>query len=352
MNALFHYYTVYYLAEQAGFSADDSFTIAYSSQYLDNALVPYEVRTDEGTYETLPTHHFGFWDKSREWTVWIPYHFFPGGPEANSPEVRVAADGSRSRMAARRHDGSTNPLNVVADSARVKELLVSALRTRNLYRVGIALHTYADSWAHQNFSGRNEEWNRVDARSPLPPIGHAQKLRDPDRVDASWRDPRILGNEARVDGRKRQLEAAGRIYRYLATFNRRSFADEELVISNLERILGTGDKPHDERIADFVIECNMEEYRRTHWRSEAFAGEGATLDPGNGELDSTMDRILWLKNELLHRTELLKKHPVSGKPGFYESNLYRWDQAARAHLSRAREILSDLLPANEGQIRS
>jgi hypothetical protein len=229
---------------------------------------------------------------------------------------------------------------------------VAALKSRDLYRVGIALHTYADSWAHQNFTGQSEEWNRIDSKSPLPPIGHAQKLRDPDRVDAVWTDPRIQGEAARVDGRARQLAAAGRIYRYLATYNRRSFADEELVISNLERILGQREKSNEERIADFVIECTMEEYRRTHWRREAFTGEGAALDPGNGEFDSTMDKILWLKDELLHKTELLKKQPVSAKPGFYSSNLYRWDQAARAQLLVAREILADLIPAEENDVRA
>jgi hypothetical protein len=350
---LFHYYTVHYLAEQAGFSRDDAALIAYSSQYLDNALVTYSVESDEGSYETIATHHFGFWDKSREWTVWIPFHFFPGGPEANGSEIRISGDGSRKRTAARRKDGMTNPLNVVADSERVKRLLVAALRSRNLYRVGIALHTYADSWAHQNFSGRSEEWNRLDPKSPLPPIGHAQKLRDPDRVDAVWEDPRIDGPERIADGRARQLAAAGRIYRYLATYNQRSFADEELVVGNLGRLLGQpGEKSREERVADFVIECSMEKYRRTYWRQEAFSGEGANLDPGfgNGDLESTMDKILWLKNEFLHKTDLLKRQPVTAKPGFHRSHLYHWDLAAREHLSVAREILGDLIPAEERSV--
>ena len=353
MNTLFHYYTIYYLAEQAGFGSDDSSVIAYSSQYLDNALVRYGVQTDREVYETLATHHFGFWDKSREWTVWIPFHFFPGGPEANSGEIAVSSSGSRNRIATGRVDGATNPLNVVANSERVKRLLVDALNSRDLYRVGIALHTYADSWAHQNFSGRSEDWNRLDPSSPLPPIGHAQKLRDPDKLDSKWKDPRIRGSEGLIDSRKRNLEAAGRIYRYLATFNGRSFADEELVLSNLERIVGLpGAKSQEERVNDFIIDCGMEEYRRTTWRGEAFTGEGANLDPGfgNGEMESTMDKLLWLKDELLHRTEILKRQPVKAKPGFYSSNLYRWDVAARAQLSSARTIIADLIPANEGDV--
>jgi len=350
MNTLFHYYTVYYLAEQAGFSPDDSSVLAYSSQYLDNALVSYSVATDDGTYVTLATHHFGFWDKSREWSIWIPFHFFPAGPEGNAAERRVDQAGRVTRVAARRLDGQCNPLNVVANSDRVKQLLVEALRTRNLYRVGIALHTYADSWAHQNFSGKSEEWNRLDTASPLPPIGHAQKLRDPDRFDTVWEDPRLAGPERSVDSRKRNLEAAGRIYRYLATYNGRSFADEELVLANLERIMGPpGRKENEERVSDFVIECGMAPYSRALWRQEAFTGSGANLDPGfgNGEMESTVDKLLWLKDELLHRTELLERQPVTAKPGFRRSHLYHWDQAARAQLESARSILSDLMPPQE-----
>lgn len=350
MNSLFHYYTIFYLAQQAGFAHDECDILAYSSQYLDNALVAYSVQTDDGTYDTIATHHFGFWDKSREWTIWIPFHFFPGGPEANSSEVILNSAGKRMTVAPRREDGLTNPLNVVANSERVKALLVSALKSRNLYRVGIALHTYADSWAHQNFSGKSEQWNRLDPNSPLPPIGHAQKLRDPDHVDSIWIDPRLAGPEKSVDSRKRNLAAAGRIYRYLATFNRRSFADEELVLDNLERILGApGEKEQDERINDFVIECGMEKYTRTRWRGEAFTGEGAQLDPGfgNGEMESTMDKLLWLKEEFLHKTEILKKQPVTGSEGFSSSHLYRWDLAAREQLASARTILADIQPAEQ-----
>ncbi|MFW5738001.1 MAG: DUF6765 family protein, partial [Spirochaetota bacterium] len=36
MNVEFHYYAVYYLAQQAGFSDEDARVLAHSSQYLDN----------------------------------------------------------------------------------------------------------------------------------------------------------------------------------------------------------------------------------------------------------------------------------------------------------------------------
>jgi hypothetical protein len=327
MNVEFHYYTIYYLAQQAGFADDQCRTIAYSSQYLDNALICYEVEHETGVYRTAITHHFGFWDTSQEWDVWIPFHFFPAG----------------SRTAPGRVDGEYNRLDVQPNSDRVKQMLVGALKSRNLYRVGVALHTYADSWAHQNFSGRNEAWNRLDKRSALPPIGHAQAKRDPDGFDSTWKDPRLRPPHNQVDNRERFLAAAGRIYRYLATFNHRKFDDEELVISRLERIMGPAGTPREARIADFVIECGMEEYSRTSWRREAFTPPNGWQNAEEaGELESALDKINWLKDELLHKTKLMRREPVKAKPGFFESDLFYWDQAAQTQRQENLALIEDL----------
>lgn len=330
MNVEFHYYTVYYLAQQAGFTDTECSVLAYSSQYLDNALVSYEVEHDGGVYATAITHHFGFWDTSQEWEVWIPFHFFPAG----------------SRVAEARRDGHYNLLDVRPNSERVKRMLVGALKSRNLYRVGIALHTYADSWAHQNFSGRNEEWNRLERRSALPPIGHAQAKRDPDGFDGEWRDPRLRPPHDVVNNRERFLAAAGRIYRYLATFNRRSFADEQLVLSRLERIMGPAGTPREARVADFVIECGMAEYSRMAWRREAFtpARGWQSLDEER-ELESALDKLNWLKDELLHKTKLMQREPARANPGFFASHLFKWDQAAQTQRQENLAALADLRDA-------
>jgi len=328
VNVEFHYYTVYYLAQQAGFSDDDAFMLAYSSQYLDNALISYEVKHPGGVYETLVTHHFGFWDKGQEWDVWIPFHFYPAGPGHDAPS---------------RKDGAENPFDVQPNSARAKRMLVSALGSRDLYRVGIALHTYADTWAHQNFSGRNEPWNRIDANSPLPPVGHAQAMRDPDGIDATWSDPRLLPPDDRVDNRARFLAAAGRIYRYLATYNARSFADEEFVVDRLDTILGPAEYAKESRVANFVIECGMEQFSRLQWRKEAFApSAGWSEMKWEIDLESTLDKLNWIKDELLHKTNVIRRQPVVAREGFFSSHLYRWDQAARAQKAAALTELGDL----------
>ncbi|MFW5684916.1 MAG: DUF6765 family protein, partial [Spirochaetota bacterium] len=318
----------YYLAREAGFDDDDADILASSSQYLDNALIAYEVKHPGGVYETLVTHHFGFWDRGQEWDVWIPFHFYPAGPEASRPP---------------RRDRGVNPLDVQPNSERAKAMLVAALKSRDLYRVGIALHTYADTWAHQNFTGRNEEWNRVDPSSPLPPVGHAQALRDPDGIDAIWSDPRLRPPGDTVSNRRRFLAAAGRIYRYLATYNRRSFADEELVVDRLDSILGPAEYARASRVENFVIECGMEPFSRLAWRREAFTpAAGWSALRAQVDLESTMDKLNWIKDELLHKTKVIRREPVVAKPAFFSSHLYKWDQAARAQKADVLSRLADL----------
>ena len=98
---------------------------------------------------------------------------------------------------------------------RITDNITAALKTRNLFRIGIALHTYADSWAHQNFSGLLEDWNSVEKRSPVPAIGHAQAFRKPDDPGLMWSDPRLVPANAHIVNRDRVLAAARMIYKYL-----------------------------------------------------------------------------------------------------------------------------------------
>ncbi|WP_455382595.1 DUF6765 family protein [Salinispira pacifica] len=327
MNHEFHYYTLHYLASQAGFNREEAYVLAYSSQYLDNALVSYEIETERGPYATLVTHHFGFWNRRQEKEVWIPFHFFPGD-DSFEP--------------ARRVDGRSNPYNVTPNSTRLKRYLIEALKSRNLYRVGIALHTYADSWAHQNFSGRNEEWNRVDENSVIPPIGHAQALASPDNLDGIWEDPRLQPAYRLVRNRDRFFAAAQKIYAYLCTFNRRPFDDWELVAHKLEELLGrqADEKSGKERVLDFIIDQDVPEYRRNEWRGQAFFLNAST---GDEDVGSTYDKLLWLRNEVLHETKLVEKRPVRARPGFYGSHLYRWNEAAIVQRRSAIQILGTLV---------
>ena len=326
MNIEFHYYVVYFLSLRAGFSDRDAQIVAHSSQFVDHNIISYRVQSDHEEYQIEPTQNYGFWSESFPREVYIPFHFFPG--DTNDPR-------------ATRIDGGSNRFNTTPNSDRVKQLLVAALKTRNLYRVGIALHTYADSWAHQNFSGRREPWNTIEANTPIPSIGHAQVLAKPDNYSLSWEDPRLSGDNRVVNNRARFMSAARQIYKYLRTYNKLGYEDLELVEWELSEILGhPGTKPTTtERINDFIIGDSMSPYSRDHWLRES-------LDLPGYETEELMFRgyskVLWLRDAVLYRSRLVEKRPVAGKGRFFESHLYRWHEAAKEHRLTAQSLTSDL----------
>lgn len=360
MNLIFHYYATGFLALRAGFEPAEARIIAYSAQYVDHALVPHRVEADKpgggrAVYRTMATHHFGFWDPAQEDSVWLPFHFFPGGDPAPRPG---------------RIDRRASVEAVVPNGEPVRELLVAALRSDDPYRIGIALHCYADSWAHQNFTGRRDDFNTLSAGSLIPPIGHAQAESAPDIMHARWLDGRFEAPE--VDNRRRFLEAARLMYKYLATNRRRSFADAPAVLADLERMLGPvvdndeavglaaglagairqkidllretkrhpllcgADDAELERL--LRIGTGMPPYQRGAWRREALAGVDDSLF-ADERVANVNDKAAWLKHELWRRAGA-EPPVVRAGPGFFDSHWHRWSEAARDHAAAAREIIA------------
>lgn len=323
VNQEFHYYVVYWLSRRAGFGHPDCQVIAYSSQFVDNAVLGYAVSTPKGVYDTVITQNYVFWNEATVRNAYLPFHFIPGG--------LVSA-------VAQRKDGAANPWNVVPDSGPAKEILLDALKTRDLYRVGIALHAYADTWAHQNFSARSEDWNRIDQLNPIPCAGHAQALTSPDVLDGTWDDPRLVPASGRVSNRERFAKAAEKIYKYLRTFRREGFDDVDFVMHDLEKAWGPKERPRtaNERLMEYVIEQDIPQYDRRAWMREAgIVDPQDTSDAGF----SGYDKLLWLRRELAGRVGASRRVEISAGAGFFSSRYYRWNTAAKEHRDAAQRIL-------------
>ena len=129
-----------------------------------------------------------------------------------------------------RADGCMHWLNTTPDSDNANRILDTALETGNLYRIGIATHGYADSWAHQNFTGFYNEFNSMTGplSVAIPNIGHAEAGHNPDEIALVWKDTRLI--EQRVDNRERFLDAAVHVLRKLATF-----ADPKMTAKELKK---------------------------------------------------------------------------------------------------------------------
>jgi hypothetical protein len=173
MDKDMHYCVIKVLAGKAGFSAEESELIAYSSQYVDDAVenrpmhidfegnVPAEILACErydrksGCFDPTCTAYRGIrWisvifrpDIQRK--VYVSFHLIPSKPYTPP----AGAHPSRGDYSYVTEMGSIFARDIVERS--VRELKESGYSARKLIKLGIALHTFADTYSHYNFSGRN-----------------------------------------------------------------------------------------------------------------------------------------------------------------------------------------------------
>jgi hypothetical protein len=320
MNAEFHYYAVCFLCLRAGLPEKRAVDIAFASQYVDNAIIAYKIDDDGVSYSTQITQNYIFWDEATLRDIYLPFHFVPG---------------DQKRAAAERADGDASRWAVTPDSPLAKELLVAALRSGDDFRIGIALHAYADTWAHQHFSGRVEEGNSLDPSSLLPPAGHLQALRAPDDASGIWVDPRLAGPLARVDNGERFRGAARKIYRYLRTYLRLGFEDEDLHLDELSAAWKRYPGDMKARIASATVDSGVPPYDKRGYLSAAgIAEEEADDVPFAG-----YDKIAWAKAEISRRSGLGSGSRSVATRGLYrDSSLRRWNEAARTHRDLALSL--------------
>lgn len=328
MNAEFHYYSVYFLCLRAGLSEGRCANIAFASQYVDDALLAYEVDDDGFSYATEVTQNYVFWDEATLKDIYLPFHFVPGEIE---------------RARAARADGKASRWTVTPDSSLAKELLVVALRSGDDFRIGIALHAYADTWAHQNFSGRTESCNVMDASSPLPPAGHLQALRSPDDASGKWLDPRLAGPRvagglAKVDNGARFREAARKIFRYLRTYLRSGFEDEDLHLDELSAAWTRYPGDTKARIASFTVDFDVPPYEKRRYLAQAgIVGE----EEEASRFSSGYDKLAWARAAIARGAGLGSGgRSVATRGQFRGSALHRWNEAARAHRALASTLLA------------
>ena len=191
MDIEFHYYITYLITVRVGFSPEESYIIAYSSQFVDNNIISYDMGS--GTREYYKNYISQtpniLKPQKKLFRIYPLFHFVPGG----------LFEGTS------RKDGKLHYLNTTPDNENSRRILRSALETGNLYRIGIALHAYSNTWAHQNFTGYFDEFNVF--KKPIErawallrvlglPVGHTNAGHDPDKINKNWNDIRLL-NETR-----------------------------------------------------------------------------------------------------------------------------------------------------------
>lgn len=203
MNIDFHYGVVYIVARIGGMTAGEALTVAHACHYVDDATTAGILRFSGGeTYERFATAHRMFdyanTENDQNRLVWAPFHFLPAGEGDTLEEKAVCRP----------------------DSEIAREVVRRAIRQKDadttLHRLGVTLHTYVDTWAHQGFAGIESPTNRVrrleaedctvegwlahltratrhlierieeDALTVALPVGHGAALHYPDQPWAIW----------------------------------------------------------------------------------------------------------------------------------------------------------------------
>jgi len=305
MEKDFHYFLTYAMAKMTECPQPE--VIAYACQFVDDnnegqffvdgekIFFPEKLKTaDRYYYYPVMTQSLSpkSLDPYVQKYVYLPFHFLPGD---NNVTIK----------------GSPNPLNTTPNSGNAKKLLSASLESDNPYLIGIALHTFADTWSHQNFTGMQEEWNAVypwynGFKSIVPNIGHAEAGHSPDVISEPWIDYRI--GKTVIDNKERAFAATRAIYENLQKKTRKGTPWND-VKGKFQQIIDADD--YDERIAKIsaLMDGSIPGYSRDAWIGEA-------IDKDAGE--------------------------VSMKPGYTDTDWYRFHQAAKIQLSKVAELTKEI----------
>lgn len=165
MDSEFHFYVNYLVAIGAGIPTDLAFKISYSSQFVDDNTIKYRVFDQESNiYENDISQSFILSDSFRELEdMYTCFHFLPSYCDISN-----------------RKDGKVSNLICKPDSFLAKIIIREAIKSKDPYFIGIASHAYADTWAHQNFTGTWNDLNSFDhfPATLIPSIGHADILKN------------------------------------------------------------------------------------------------------------------------------------------------------------------------------
>jgi len=233
MQIDFHHAGTYAIARFAGFDHGTAQIIGHCAQYVDDATNGGEIHFDnKAMYKRISSAHkmldYNNFDELANHRVWIPFHFLPGNggkPAGENP------DGSFIEKIICR------PNSYVAKDM-VRWCINEKNRAYGIHRLGVTMHVYADTWAHQGFAGVNNEVNNISVLEDddIPnkgwvkkmithmgdrfdqaagkmvggamPLGHGAVLSYPDRPFLSWHYVDHHGNKIVRDNPTTFMEAS------------------------------------------------------------------------------------------------------------------------------------------------
>lgn len=244
-----------------------------------------------------------------------------------------------------RRDGRMHWLNTTPDSENANRVINAALVSKDLYRIGIACHGYADTWAHQNFAGYFDPFNSMTGplSAAIPNIGHAEAGHNPDEVALVWKDKRLIAS--RVDNRGRFLEAAGQILRKLAKFTDPKMTEKEL-------------QTRETALKKDINNCVGEQDQTNEYAEERIARySNLATEPEYGKAEITQyDEDTWLEEAVNEKVRGLRDRsdlfltrwdPLTDiytwkdRENYKNTHWHRFQQAVKQHQDETLAILKE-----------
>ncbi|MGF1868423.1 DUF6765 family protein [Photobacterium indicum] len=228
-----HHTLTYVVARIAGMPHGDAEKLAYCAQYVDEAVNSDPIKFKNGAmFSRISSAHkmidYRNMNEMANHLAWIPFHFLPGNdglPAGENP------------------DGSfIKKLVCKPNSYVAHDMLKVVAKYRNekfgLHIMGIAMHVYADTFAHQGFAGVSHEINEIEdiqsesssllqrvrdgittwSISSVSPLGHGPALSFPDRPYARWSYINGLGVRIERDNAEIFMDAANNMYKVIKCY--------------------------------------------------------------------------------------------------------------------------------------
>ncbi|VAW58593.1 hypothetical protein MNBD_GAMMA11-2097 [hydrothermal vent metagenome] len=203
MQIDFHHAVTYVTARLAGFADPEAQIIAYAAQYIDDCTSTGTISFDnKALYNRISSAHkmvdYRNVEALANHLVWLPFHFLPGNGG------KAAGENPRGEFIEKIICRPDSPVaqDMISECIRHKK------RTYGLHRLGVTMHVYADTWAHQGFAGVLHPINEVEHAEEtgnsgifgnilnewlmdllddaVPPLGHGRASVLPDMPFITW----------------------------------------------------------------------------------------------------------------------------------------------------------------------
>lgn len=358
MQIDFHHGVTYVVARLAGFPHEPAQTVAYSAQYVDDATNDGYIAFDNRSmYYRIASAHkmldYKNFDELANHHAWISFHFLPGNGG-------LAADQGEDLAFVQKI--VCRPNSYVARDM-VRECIARRGDAHALHRLGIAMHVYADTWAHQGFAGISHEVNhtfdlkdaeeRTDhslrarvkdffgdafdtARSRLVgntmPLGHGTVLSNPDKPFLRWSYTNGLGQPVTRDNPRDFLEAADNMCKAMRSF-----------LAGDESLGAQGLPDGDRRTIDRMLRTTLGDNGRERHAAWLEAIRDGAFSFGAAELDYVAKGVNSWKYQALGTaaSEDDKNQVFPYQSAFLRSDWKRFHDALQAH---RLYVEHDLLP--------